>query len=164
MNYIKILMLFYLIYLVILQLEEKVKTFREKKENVKRNWYLINADGRILGRLATEIASILRGKNKTIFDPSQDFGDYVIVVNADKVRVTGKKEEQKLYRHHTGYPGSLKEIPYKIMMQKKPEMIIKKAVKGMLPKNKLSNQMIKKLKVYCGDSHPHIAQEITAIK
>ena len=141
-----------------------MKTFREKKENIKRNWFLIDANNRVLGRLATQVASILRGKNKTIFDPSQDFGDYVIVVNAEKIKVTGNKEEQKLYRHHTGYPGSLKEIPYKEMKKKKPEIIIEKAVKGMLPKNKLSNKMIKKLKVYCGDSHPHKAQEITAIK
>lgn len=141
-----------------------MKTFREKKENIQRNWYLIDAEGKILGRLATEIASILRGKNKVIFDQSQDLGDYVIVINAEKVRVTGKKQEQKLYRHHTNYPGSLKEIKYKEMLQKKPEMIIEKAVKGMLPRNKLSRSMIKKLKVYRGDNHPHAAQEIEVVK
>jgi len=141
-----------------------LKTFREKKENIQRNWYLIDAEGKILGRLATEIASILRGKNKVIFDQSQDLGDYVIVINAEKVRVTGKKQEQKLYRHHTNYPGSLKEIKYKEMLQKKPEMIIEKAVKGMLPRNKLSRSMIKKLKVYRGDNHPHAAQEIEVVK
>jgi len=141
-----------------------LKTFREKKENIQRNWYLFNAEGKILGRLATEIASILRGKNKVIFDQSQDLGDYVIVINAEKVRVTGKKQEQKLYRHHTNYPGSLKEIKYKEMLQKKPEMIIEKAVKGMLPRNKLSRSMIKKLKVYRGDNHPHAAQEIEVVK
>ncbi len=141
-----------------------MKTFREKKENIQRNWYLFNADGKILGRLATEVASILRGKNKVIFDQSQDLGDYVIVINAEKVKVTGKKQEQKLYRHHTNYPGSLKEIKYEEMLQKKPEMIIEKAVKGMLPKNKLSRSMIKKLKVYRGDNHPHAAQEIEVVK
>ena len=141
-----------------------MKTFREKKENIQRNWYLFNADGKILGRLATEIASILRGKNKVIFDQSQDLGDYVIVINAEKVKVTGKKQEQKLYRHHTNYPGSLKEIKYEEMIQKKPEMIIEKAVKGMLPRNKLSRSMIKKLKVYRGDNHPHAAQEIEVVK
>lgn len=141
-----------------------MKTFREKKENIQRNWYLFNADGKILGRLATEVASILRGKNKVIFDQSQDLGDYVIVINAEKVKVTGKKQEQKLYRHHTHYPGSLKEIKYEEMLQKKPEMIIEKAVKGMLPRNKLSRSMIKKLKVYRGDNHPHAAQEIEVVK
>ena len=141
-----------------------MKTFREKKENIQRNWYLFNADGKILGRLATEVASILRGKNKVIFDQSQDLGDYVIVINAEKVKVTGKKQEQKLYRHHTNYPGSLKEIKYEEMLQKKPEMIIEKAVKGMLPRNKLSRSIIKKLKVYRGDNHPHAAQEIEVVK
>lgn len=141
-----------------------MKTYREKKENIQRNWYLFNAEGRILGRLATEVASILRGKNKVFFDQSQDLGDYVIVINAEKIKVTGKKQEQKLYRHHTNYPGSLKEIPFDEMIQKKPEMIIEKAVKGMLPKNKLSRAIIKKLKVYRGDQHPHAAQEIEIVK
>jgi len=140
-----------------------LKTYREKKENIQRNWYLFNADGRILGRLATEVASILRGKNKVYYDHSQDLGDYVIIINAEKVKVTGNKYEQKLYRHHTHYPGSLKEIPYKEMIQKKPEMVIEKAVKGMLPNNKLSRSMIKKLKVYRGDNHPHTAQEIEVV-
>ena len=141
-----------------------MKTYREKKENIQRNWYLFNAEGRILGRLATEVASILRGKNKVFYDQSQDLGDYVIVINAEKIKVTGKKQEQKLYRHHTNYPGSLKEIPFDEMIQKKPEMIIEKAVKGMLPKNKLSRSIIKKLKVYQGDKHPHTAQEIEVVK
>jgi len=141
-----------------------LKTYREKKENIQRNWYLFNAEGRILGRLATEVASILRGKNKVFFDQSQDLGDYVIVINAEKIKVTGKKQEQKLYRHHTNYPGSLKEIPFDEMIQKKPEMIIEKAIKGMLPKNKLSRSIIKKLKVYQGDKHPHTAQEIEVVK
>ncbi len=141
-----------------------MKTFREKIVNVDRNWYLFDAEGKILGRLATEIAAILRGKNKTFYDQSQDFGDYVIVINAEKVKVTGKKPEQKLYRHHTNYPGSLKEVTFNEMLQKKPEAIIEKAVKGMLPKNKLSNAIIKKLKVYRGNKHPHTAQEIVEIE
>ncbi|MFW6148789.1 MAG: 50S ribosomal protein L13 [Atribacterota bacterium] len=141
-----------------------MKTFRENKDNIQRNWYLFNADGKILGRLATEIASILRGKNKVFFDQSQDLGDYVIVINAEKVKVTGKKQEQKLYRRHSGYPGSLREIPYKVVIEKKPEMIIEKAVKGMLPNNKLSRAMIKKLKVYRGEKHPHNAQQIEVVK
>ncbi len=140
-----------------------MKTYKEKKENIQRKWYLYDADGKILGRLATEIASILRGKNKVVFDESQDLGDYVVVINAEKVRVTGKKEEQKLYRHHTGYPGSLKEIKYKELQHKKPEAIIEKAVKGMLPNNKLNRAIIKKLKVYSGNTHPHTAQEIEIV-
>jgi large subunit ribosomal protein L13 len=140
-----------------------LKTYKEKKENIQRKWYLYDADGKILGRLATEIASILRGKNKVVFDESQDLGDYVVVINAEKVRVTGKKEEQKLYRHHTGYPGSLKEIKYKELQHKKPEAIIEKAVKGMLPNNKLNRAIIKKLKVYSGNTHPHTAQEIEIV-
>ncbi|MBN2395707.1 MAG: 50S ribosomal protein L13 [Candidatus Atribacteria bacterium] len=138
-------------------------TYREKEENIQRAWYLFDADGKVLGRLATEIASILRGKNKTYFDHSQDLGDYVIVINAEKVKVTGKKYDQKLYRHHTNYPGGLKEVPYKEMIQKKPEIVIEKAVKGMLPSNKLSSKMIKKLKVYRGNHHPHTSQEIKVV-
>ncbi len=132
----------------------------EKRTNIDRNWYLINADGKILGRLATEIALILRGKNKVNFDKSIDLGNYVIVINADKVKLTGRKEEQKIYRYHTNYPGSLKEISFKNMMQKKPDFVIKNAVKGMLPDNKLSRKLIKRLKIYCGDQHPHSAQNI----
>ncbi|MDD2352170.1 MAG: 50S ribosomal protein L13 [Candidatus Caldatribacteriota bacterium] len=140
-----------------------MKTFREKQENIQRNWYLFDAKGKILGRLATEVASILRGKNKVVFDQSQDLGDYVVVINAEKVKVTGNKAEQKLYRHHTGYPGSLKEVKFEEMIEKKPEMVIEKAVKGMLPKNKLSRSVMKKLKVYRGDKHPHTAQEVIVI-
>lgn len=133
---------------------------KEKKENIARSWYLINADGKILGRLATKIATILRGKNKVNYDKSIDLGNYVIVINADKIKLTGKKEEQKIYRYHTNYPGSLKEISYNRMMQKKPDFIIKNAVKGMLPDNKLSRKLIKRLKIYCGDQHPHLEQDI----
>lgn len=144
-------------------MEEKLKTFREKKENINRNWYLFDADGKVLGRLATEVASILRGKNKVVFDQSQDLGDYVIIINAEKIKLTGNKREQKLYRHHTNYPGSLKEVKLEEMLEKKPELVIEKAVKGMLPKNKLSRSIIKKLKVYRGNKHPHTAQEIELI-
>lgn len=140
-----------------------MKTYRENINNIERKWYLYDAEGKILGRLATEIASILRGKNKVFFDKSQDLGDYVVVINAEKVKVTGHKEEQKLYRHHSHYPGSLKETPFNEMIIKKPEMVIEKAVKGMLPKNKLSQAMIKKLKVYRGSHHPHAAQQIEVL-
>lgn len=133
---------------------------KEKKANITRNWYLVDANSKILGRLATEIATILRGKNRIDFERSIDLGNYVVVINAEKIKLTGKKEEQKLYRYHTQYPGSLKEISYKKMIQKKSDFIIKKAVKGMLPDNKLSRKLIKRLKIYCGDKHPHIAQNI----
>ncbi|MGD9551525.1 MAG: 50S ribosomal protein L13 [Candidatus Caldatribacteriota bacterium] len=133
---------------------------RENKKNIGRNWYLIDAEGKILGRMATEIATILRGKNRANFDKSQDLGNYIIVINAEKIKLTGEKEKQKLYRYHTGYPGSLKEITYKEMIQKKPELVIENAVRGMLPKNKLSRSLIKRLKVYRGSQHPHSAQKI----
>ncbi|MDD3538704.1 MAG: 50S ribosomal protein L13 [Atribacterota bacterium] len=133
---------------------------RENKKNIDRNWYLIDAEGKILGRMATEIATILRGKNRANFDKSQDLGNYIIVINAEKIKLTGEKEKQKLYRYHTGYPGSLKEITYKEMIQKKPELVIENAVRGMLPKNKLSRSLIKRLKVYRGSQHPHSAQKI----
>jgi large subunit ribosomal protein L13 len=135
-------------------------THKGKKEDLERNWYLIDANEKILGRLATKVATILRGKNKINFENSVDLGDYVVIINAEKIKLTGKKEEQKLYRHHTGYPGALKEISYKEMSQKKPDYIIKKAIKRMLPNNRLSRKLIKRLKVYCGAQHPHIAQNI----
>lgn len=141
-----------------------MKTFREKSEDIKRKWYLFDAEGKTLGRLATEIANILRGKNKVVFDRSQDLGDYVIVINAEKVVVTGKKPDQKLYRYHSKYPGSMKEITFNEMITKKPEKVIKEAVKGMLPHNKLSDAIIKKLKVYCGKQHPHQAQDVINVK
>ena len=135
-------------------------TYRGKKEELERNWYLVDANRKVLGRLATKVATILRGKNKINFENSIDLGDYVVVVNAEKIKLTGKKEEQKLYRYHTGYPGALKEIPYREMGRKKPDFIIKKAVKGMLPDNRLSRKLIKRLKVYSGEQHPHTAQNI----
>jgi len=136
-----------------------MRTFVLRKEDVKRNWWLINCDGKILGRLASEIALILRGKHKPDFTPFVDNGDFVICVNAEKVKLTGKKTQQKIYYSHSGYRGGLKENPFMRMREKKPEWVIYHAVKGMLPKNKLGNRIIRKLKVYKGPNHPHIAQK-----
>jgi len=136
-----------------------MKTEVAKVENVKRDWYLVDAQDAVLGRLATQVANVLRGKNKAIFTPSVDTGDFVIVVNAEKIALTGRKLDNKVYYSHTGFPGGLKEITAGKLLEKKPEDIIRKAVKGMLPKNKLSRHMLKKLKVYAGASHPHDAQQ-----
>jgi large subunit ribosomal protein L13 len=135
-----------------------VKTYTVKKGDIKREWYLVDAQGRTLGRLASEIAKILRGKHKPIYVPHLDCGDYVIVVNAEKVRVTGRKLDQKFYYRHSGYPGGLKSISLRDQFQKHPTRVLEVAVRGMLPKNRLGRAMIKKLKVYAGDSHPHQAQ------
>lgn len=136
-----------------------MKTEVAKAENVKRDWYLVDAQDAVLGRLATQVANVLRGKNKAIFTPSVDTGDFVIVVNAEKIALTGRKLDDKMYYHHTGFPGGLKEITAGKLLEKRPEDLIRKAVKGMLPKNKLSRHMLKKLKVYAGASHPHDAQQ-----
>jgi large subunit ribosomal protein L13 len=136
-----------------------MKTEVAKIEDVKRDWYLVDAQDVVLGRLATQVANILRGKNKAIFTPSVDTGDFVIVVNAEKIALTGRKLSDKVYYSHSGFPGGLKEITAGKLMDKKPEDIIKKAVKGMLPKNKLARHMLKKLKIYAGGSHPHDAQQ-----
>jgi len=135
-----------------------MKTFSLKKEDIKQDWWIIDAKDEILGRLASKAASILRGKHKADFTPHLDNGDFVIIINADKVKLTGKKEEQKLYRRHSGYIGGLKEIPFKTKKEKDPEGIIMSAVSGMLPKNRLGRKLIKKLKVYCDEKHPHAAQ------
>lgn len=135
-----------------------MKTYHPKKEEVQQKWWLINADGQILGRLATEIAVLLRGKNKPQFAPSADVGDFVVVVNAEKIAVTGNKLENKMYYHHSQYPGGIKEKKLKEMLETKPEEVIRKAVWGMIPKNKLGRAIIKKLKVYRGPEHPHQAQ------
>lgn len=135
-----------------------MKTYHPKKDEVQQKWWLINADGRILGRLATEIAVLLRGKNKPQFAPSADVGDFVVVVNAEKVAVTGNKLEDKMYYHHSQYPGGIKEKKLKEMLETKPEEVIRRAVWGMIPKNKLGRAIIKKLKVYRGPEHPHQAQ------
>ena len=136
-----------------------MKTFMPKAAEISRKWYVVDAEGQTLGRLASEVAKVLRGKNKPTFTPHADMGDFVIVVNADKVVLTGNKLDKKFHYHHTGYPGGLKSVSYKMMLQKKPERIIEMAVKGMLPHNKLGAQMYKKLKVYAGNTHNHEAQQ-----
>ena len=136
-----------------------METKSYKSINVEKNWHLVDAEDKVLGRLAVKIASILAGKNKPQYSPNADLGDFVIVVNAEKVKVTGNKFSQKNYYHHTGYPGGLKTKSFEKMQEDSPEKIIEKAVKGMLPKNKLANQIIKKLKVYSGSVHPHIGQQ-----
>ncbi|NLB50816.1 MAG: 50S ribosomal protein L13 [Clostridiaceae bacterium] len=141
-----------------------MKTYMPKADDVVRNWYLFDAEGQVLGRLATEIATILRGKNKPEYTPHMDMGDFVVVVNADKIVLTGKKEQQKLYRRHTGYPGGLREVPYERMMEKHPERVLEKAVRGMLPKNTLGRAMFRKLKVYAGPNHKHQAQQPVKIE
>ncbi len=137
-----------------------MKTYIPKEAEIVKKWYLVDAEGKILGRLASKIAQILSGKNKPIYTPHLDVGDFVVVINAQKVKVTGGKEEKKIYYHHTGYPGGIKGIVYEDLLKKKPEMIIREAVKGMLPKSKLGRKMFKKLKVYAGEKHPHQAQKL----
>ncbi len=136
-----------------------MKSYMAKAEAVDRKWYVIDAEGMVLGRLASQVAMILRGKNKPTYTPNVDTGDYVIIVNCDKVILTGKKLEQKLYRYHTGYIGGLKEIQYKTLMATKPEFVVREAIKGMLPKNSLGRDMIEKLHVYVGPDHKHEAQK-----
>ncbi|MEW6378115.1 MAG: 50S ribosomal protein L13 [bacterium] len=141
-----------------------MKTFMAKEEDQKRCWYVLDAKGEVLGRLATKVAVILRGKAKPDFTPHVDTGDFVIIVNADKVLMTGRKIQQKIYYRHSGYPGAIKATPAHKMMKEKPEEIIRKAVKGMLPKNRLGRQVYRKLKVYTGPDHPHQAQEPQVLK
>jgi len=141
-----------------------VRTFTGKKEEIEREWFVVDATGQTLGRLASQIAPILRGKHKPTYTPHLDCGDFVIVVNADKVQVTGRKMDQKFYYRHSGYPGGLKQISLRDQLNRHPERVIQAAVKGMLPKNKLGRQMIKKLKIYAGDEHPHQAQQPEHLK
>lgn len=141
-----------------------MKTAVPKADQIQHDWYLVDAKDHVVGRLASQIASILRGKNKPYFSPHLDTGDYVVVINAEKVKLSGSKELQKTYSRFSGYPGGLKKIPYKNMMQKNPEDILIHAVKGMLPKNRLGRQIIQKLKVYAGEEHPHKAQQPTELK
>jgi len=136
-----------------------MKTFSAKPETVKRDWYVIDAENKVLGRLATEIARRLRGKHKPEYTPHVDTGDYIVVINADKVAVTGNKEADKLYHHHTGFPGGIKSITLDKQRSKAPERIIEAAVRGMLPKNSLGRAMFRKLKVYAGAEHKHTAQQ-----
>lgn len=136
-----------------------MKTFSAKPETVQHDWFVIDAADQTLGRLAAGIASRLRGKHKPEFTPHVDTGDYIVVINAEKVRVTGNKAKNKIYHHHTGYPGGLKSISFEKLIDKAPERTIQGAVKGMLPKGPLGNAMFKKLKVYAGTEHPHTAQQ-----
>jgi large subunit ribosomal protein L13 len=135
-----------------------MKTYSAKPSEIEREWHVINASDKVLGRLATQVANILMGKHKPMFSPNLDTGDFVVIINAEKIRITGNKAKQKLYYRHSGYPGGLKSISFEKMMQTNPVRVIEHAVKGMLPHNRLGAKMIKKLKVYTGDTHPHLAQ------
>jgi large subunit ribosomal protein L13 len=141
-----------------------MKTYSAKPDEVVRQWYLIDADSRTLGRLATQIADLLRGKGKPQYTPHIDTGDFVIVVNAEKVRVTGKKLEQKIYYRHSGYPGGLRQRTLAEQLERRPEEVLRKAVKGMLPKNRLAAAQLQKLKIYAGPEHPHAAQNPVSIE
>ncbi len=136
-----------------------MKTVSAKKESVSREWYVVDATDKTLGRLSTAIANRLRGKHKPEYTPHVDTGDYIVVVNAEKIKVTGNKTTDKVYHHHTGYPGGIKSITFDKLIDKAPEQVIEKAVKGMMPKNKLSRSMMSKLKIYAGNEHPHSAQQ-----
>lgn len=136
-----------------------MKTYSVTQNEIKREWFVVDAQDKVLGRLATELARVLRGKNKPTYTPHLDVGDFVVVVNAEKVRMTGRKWDQKMYYRHSGYPGGLTATPALTMLEEKPEEIIRHAVKGMLPKGSLGRSQLKKLKVYAGPEHPHMAQE-----
>lgn len=136
-----------------------MRTITPKQDQIKQDWVLIDAEGQTLGRLSSKIAGLLRGKHKPYFTPHLDTGDFVVVINADKVKLTGNKALQKTYKRYSGYPGGLREIPFERMKQDKPEQIITHAVKGMLPKNALGKKLLSKMKVYCGTEHPHQAQK-----
>ena len=136
-----------------------MKTYIPKTADIDRKWYVVDAEGMVLGRLASQVANILRGKNKPIYTPNVDTGDYVIIVNADKVVLTGKKLDQKIYYHHSGYAGGLKETKYRKLMAEKPELAVRHAIVGMLPKGPLGRQMAKKLKIFAGPEHDHAAQQ-----
>ena len=135
------------------------RTFSPRPQDIKRTWYVVDADGLTLGRLAAQVARILRGKHKPIFAPHVDTGDHVIVVNAAKVQLTGRKREQKVAYRHSGYPGGLKAVPYTVLLSQRPSRAVERAVRGMLPRNRLGRQMLTKLKVYDGPTHPHAAQQ-----
>ena len=141
-----------------------MKTFMANAQNVERNWYIVDADGMTLGRLASQVAAILRGKNKPTFTPHVDCGDHVIVINAAKVVLSGKKLDQKVYYHHSGFAGGLKETKYRKLMAEKPEFAVKHAIVGMLPKGPLGRQMARKLRVYAGAEHEHEAQKPTVLE
>lgn len=143
-----------------------MKTYMATPSTIERKWYVVDAEGQTLGRLATNVAAVLRGKHKPTYTPHLDSGDYVVVINADKIKLTGRKETQKMYYRFTGYVGNMKEITYKTMMEKHPERIVEIAVKGMIPHNVLGRQILSKLHVYAGSEHPHQAQkpEVLEIK
>jgi len=141
-----------------------MKTYVAKEQEISKKWYLVDAKGRVLGRLATQIAMRLRGKHKPIFTPHADTGDFIVVINANKVMLTGRKWDKKIYYRHTGYIGGLKEITAKKLLEKKPEDILRFAVRGMLPKNSLGRRQLKKLKIYAGSEHPHEAQQLEKLE
>lgn len=141
-----------------------MKTYTVKPGDITRQWYLVDAEGQTLGRLASRIATILKGKHKPIYTPHADVGDYVIVINAEKIHVTGRKMWQQMYHRHSGYPGGLRSINLRDLLQKHPTRAVEFAVKGMLPKNRLGRRMLKKLKVYAGNDHPHQAQKPQALE
>ena len=136
-----------------------MKSYMARPLQVERKWYVVDAEGKHLGRLATEIVRVLRGKNKPQYTPHVDVGDFVVVVNTDRVAVTGRKAEQKVYRRHSGYPGGMKETSYEQMLARKPTEVLRKAVYGMMPKTRLARKQFKKLKIYAGPEHPHAAQD-----
>nr|WP_174556068.1 50S ribosomal protein L13 [Aggregatilinea lenta] len=137
----------------------RIKTYTPTPDDIQREWYVVDAKDKTLGRLATEVARILRGKHKPIFAPHMDTGDFVIIINCEKIRVTGDKLDSKLYYRHSGYPGGIKSVTLRQQLNKFPDRVLQEAVRGMLPKNKLGRAMIKKLKIYAGDKHPHQAQQ-----
>ena len=141
-----------------------MKTYNAKPGEIARDWYLVDAEGKTLGRLATQIAERLRGKGKAVYTPHVDTGDFVVVVNAEKIAVTGNKLEQKMYYKHSGYPGGLRERTLREQLDRRPEEVLRKAVKGMLPKNKLAAAQLRKLKIYAGPEHPHAAQKPTPME
>ncbi|SLM42479.1 50S ribosomal subunit protein L13 [Nitrospira sp. ND1] len=144
-------------------METMTKTYLEKPADVKRKWFLVDADGKTLGRLAAKVATLLRGKHKPTFTPHVDTGDHVVIVNAEKIRLTGNKMEDKTYSYHTGYPGGLKTLTAEHIHKKDPTKLLTRAIEGMLPKNPLGNQMAKKLRVYAGSTHPHHAQQLESL-
>lgn len=136
-----------------------MKTYHQKASEVQRDWRLVDADGKVLGRLATQISTLLRGKHKPTYTPSMDGGDFVVVVNVEKITIMGRKADQKVYYRHTGYPGGLKATSYRMMQSKHPDRILRIAVKGMLPKGRMGRHMLSKLRIYAGPQHPHAAQQ-----
>jgi len=141
-----------------------MKTVFVKPVDVERKWFMLDAEGQVLGRVAARIASILRGKEKAVFAPHQEVGDYVVVINADKITVTGRKAEQKLYHHHTGYPGGLKTVNFEKLIERHPSSPLELAIKGMLPKGPLGRKLLKNVKIYAGNEHPHAAQNLQKIE